>query len=42
MNKVLDVRWLGRCDYEEIAKKQRERREQVLSAEASEEMWKAS
>ena len=39
MNKGLDVRWLGRCAYEEIAQKQRARREEVLNAEASEVVW---
>ena len=39
MNKNPDVRWLGRCDYEATAEKQRERRELLLCGEAPEAVW---
>jgi lipoyl(octanoyl) transferase len=39
MGNAVEVRWLGRCEYEEIARAQRERREQVLSSVASEIVW---
>ena len=39
MGNGVDVRWLGRCVYEEIAQAQRVHREQVLASKASEAVW---